>query len=79
MVVTIVTIIFLMYTHNDKQVTSLKSALKKILITVVIFLTLGSVYTYLMGRAKNDDWDPNVPMSNSEPAPPDKDGNHTAY
>lgn len=78
-VMTIFIIIFLMYTRDDKSIGRLRDMLKRIFITVIIFLTLGSFYAYLMGRAQKDDWDPDVPISFSQPAPPEKDGDHTSY
>ena len=62
-IMAIISIFFLMFTRNDKQVTEFKSALKKICITVTIFLMLGSVYFFLMSQASDGSWDPDTTIS----------------
>lgn len=59
----LVTIFFLMYTRNDKQITTLKSAAKKILITVTAVLCMGSLYIWLMNMAVNGKWNENDEIS----------------
>lgn len=75
-IMSIVTIIFLMYTRNDKNVSMFKQALKKILITVVIFLMLGTIYSYLMMIAEKHSWDSSASIQGS-PASDDSAGDIT--
>jgi ACR3 family arsenite efflux pump ArsB len=58
-----VTVIFLMFTKNDKQITTFKSAFSKVLIGLTIFLIVGAVYTTFMSLALNGKWDQDSTIS----------------
>lgn len=65
-VMTLVSIFFLMYTRDDKQVSMFKVAIKRIWITVTLFLIVGTIYVFCMGLALNNHWDPDTSVPASE-------------
>lgn len=59
----VTTIFFLIFTHDDKQISVLKSTTKKILLCLTIFLIIGSVYVWTMGFALRGKWDQNTTIN----------------